>query len=70
MYSVDRATGQLILLSDTPSPRAHDGPRHVVVAPNGKTLYSVTEHSESLSPSILPCSSLSDPTLILLQPVT
>jgi carboxy-cis,cis-muconate cyclase len=58
MYSVDRTTGQLMLLSDTPSPRAHDGPRHVVVAPNGKTLYSVTEHSTSY-PAI-PVTSRSD----------
>ena len=45
MYTVDRTTGHLTLLSDTKSPRAHDGPRHVVVSPDGKVLYSVTEHS-------------------------
>ena len=45
MYTVNRDSGYLTLLSDTQSPRENDGPRHVVVSPNGKFLYSVTEHS-------------------------
>jgi carboxy-cis,cis-muconate cyclase len=47
MYSVDHKSGHLSLLSDTKSPREHDGPRHVVISPDGRVLYSVTEHSES-----------------------
>ena len=47
MYTVDRKSGHLTLLSDTKSPREHDGPRHVVVSLDGGILYSVTEHSES-----------------------
>jgi len=45
MYTVDRQSGQMTLLSDTQSPRQQDGPRHVVVSLNGNVLYSVTEHS-------------------------
>jgi len=45
MYSVDRTTGHLTLLSENKSPREHDGPRHLVVSPDGKILYSVTEHT-------------------------
>jgi carboxy-cis,cis-muconate cyclase len=47
MYNVDHKSGHLSLLSDTKSPREHDGPRHVVISPDGRVLYSVTEHSES-----------------------
>jgi len=45
MYTVDRKSGLLTLLSHTKSPRDHDGPRHVVVSPDGNVLYSVTEHT-------------------------
>ncbi|KAF9505991.1 hypothetical protein BS47DRAFT_1334019 [Hydnum rufescens UP504] len=45
MYQLDEHTGTLGWLSDTKSPRDGDGPRHVVPGPNGKYLYSVTEHT-------------------------
>ena len=45
MFAVDRQTGHLAFISDNESPRAGDGPRHVVVSSDGNMLYSVTEHS-------------------------
>jgi len=47
MYTVDRKSGHLTLLSDTKSPKEHDGPQHVIVSPEGGISYSITEHSES-----------------------
>ena len=46
MYTVDRKSGHLTLLSDTKSPREHAGPPYVF-SPDGGILYSITEHSES-----------------------
>ncbi|PFH47560.1 hypothetical protein AMATHDRAFT_6618 [Amanita thiersii Skay4041] len=49
MYNHDPTTGHLTHLSSIPSPRgpkAHDGPRHVKIHPNGRVLYCVTEHSQ------------------------
>jgi carboxy-cis,cis-muconate cyclase len=51
MYAVDRKSGHLTLLSDTKSPRENDAPRHAIVEPGGRFLYSVTEHSESYNVS-------------------
>jgi carboxy-cis,cis-muconate cyclase len=45
MYTVDRKSGNLTLLSNTQSPRENDAPRHVIISPDGGVLYSVTEHS-------------------------
>ncbi|RDB26645.1 Muconate cycloisomerase 1 [Hypsizygus marmoreus] len=48
MYTRDIRTGLLSHIYTSPSPRgpnAHDGPRHVKIHPNGKILYSVTEHT-------------------------
>lgn len=47
MYTVDHKSGNLTLLSNTQSPRENDAPRQVIISPDGKVLYSVTEHSES-----------------------
>lgn len=50
-YSRDRMTGLLTHLESVPSPRgpnAHDGPRHVKAHPNGKVLYCVTEHANTV----------------------
>ncbi|KAF9269820.1 putative isomerase YbhE [Marasmius fiardii PR-910] len=50
-YKWDRTTGLLTHIYSSPSPRgpkAHDGPRHVKVHPNGKMLYCVTEHTNFL----------------------
>jgi hypothetical protein len=52
MYTRDIDTGLLTHISSIPSPRgpdAHDGPRHVKIHPHGKILYSITEHSTSMS---------------------
>ena len=49
MYTVSRQSGHLDLLSITISPRPGDGPRHVIVSPDGNVLYSVTEHSSVYS---------------------
>lgn len=40
--------GTLSLVKEVKSIREEDGPRHAVVSENGKCVYSVTEHSESL----------------------
>ncbi|KAF8894682.1 hypothetical protein BD779DRAFT_1669152 [Infundibulicybe gibba] len=51
MYTHNPLTGTLSHMASVPSPRgpsAHDGPRHVKVHPNGKVLYSVTEHTNLL----------------------
>ncbi|KAH9475999.1 Muconate cycloisomerase 1 [Psilocybe cubensis] len=48
MYTRDPASGQLEHITSVPSPRGlayKDGPRHVKIHPNGKVLYSITEHS-------------------------
>ncbi|TFK70258.1 hypothetical protein BDN72DRAFT_552384 [Pluteus cervinus] len=48
MYSHNPQTGKLVHIFTSRSPRgadAHDGPRHVKIHPNGRILYSVTEHS-------------------------
>ncbi|KAH0578956.1 hypothetical protein H2248_003138 [Termitomyces sp. 'cryptogamus'] len=46
MYTRNASTGLLAHLTSVPSPRAtHDGPRHVKIHPNGRVLYSVTEHT-------------------------
>ncbi|KAL9932628.1 hypothetical protein V8E36_008327 [Tilletia maclaganii] len=44
-YRREYDTGRLDLLSETPSPREGDGPRHVVPTPEGDFLLSVTEHT-------------------------
>lgn len=46
MYEVDPHTKTLSLLTETKSPRPHDGPRHCVVSEDGKWLYVVTEHTQ------------------------
>ncbi|KAL0568978.1 hypothetical protein V5O48_012996 [Marasmius crinis-equi] len=51
VYKWNKSTGLLTHEYSSPSPRgptAHDGPRHVKVHPNGKILYSVTEHTNYL----------------------
>jgi len=45
MYALERDTGFLVVLSQNESPREGDGPRHVVVSPDGKLLYSIAEHT-------------------------
>ncbi|KAF5310144.1 hypothetical protein D9619_010396 [Psilocybe cf. subviscida] len=48
MYERDLSSGKLNHIASVGSPRgkgAHDGPRHVKIHPNGKVLYSVTEHT-------------------------
>ncbi|CAD6923158.1 unnamed protein product [Tilletia controversa] len=44
-YRRDPADGTLTFLSETTSPRGGDGPRHVVPSPDGRWIYSVTEHT-------------------------
>ncbi|PWN54328.1 3-carboxy-cis,cis-mucoante lactonizing enzyme [Violaceomyces palustris] len=45
VYLRDPWTGLLTLLSECPSPRPGDGPRHVVPSPDGLWVFSVTEHT-------------------------
>ncbi|KAL0958781.1 hypothetical protein HGRIS_014102 [Hohenbuehelia grisea] len=45
---VDDGSGRLKHLDSVSSPRPHDGPRHLVVSPDGNTLYVVTEHTNYL----------------------
>ncbi|KAJ8490031.1 hypothetical protein ONZ45_g13350 [Pleurotus djamor] len=40
-----RTSALLKHVGTTVSPREHDGPRHLVVSPNGLKLYSITEHT-------------------------
>ncbi|KAF9256248.1 hypothetical protein L218DRAFT_1081450 [Marasmius fiardii PR-910] len=50
-FKSDSTTGLLTHVFSSPSPRGsdvHDGPRHVKIHPNGKILYSVTEHTNYL----------------------
>ncbi|KAH9810294.1 Lactonase, 7-bladed beta-propeller-domain-containing protein [Melampsora americana] len=46
MYQVDPETKTLSPISETKSPRPHDGPRHCVISEDGKWLYGVTEHTQ------------------------
>jgi len=65
MYNVDHKSGHLSLLSDTKSPREHDGPRHVVISPDGRVLYSVTEHT-----SFVDVYNVTETTLVHLQSIS
>ncbi|EGG10784.1 uncharacterized protein MELLADRAFT_93461 [Melampsora larici-populina 98AG31] len=46
MYEVDPDTKTLRLITETKSPRPHDGPRHCVISEDGRWLYVVTEHTQ------------------------
>ncbi|KDN52414.1 3-carboxy-cis,cis-mucoante lactonizing enzyme [Tilletiaria anomala UBC 951] len=56
-YKVDKKDGTLQLLSETRSPRQGDGPRHVVPSPDGKLIFSVTEHTSYVDVFRVPSSS-------------
>jgi len=60
MYEIDTlgTEGELHLLSENKSPREGDGPRHVWPHPNGKILYSVTEHTNFIDVYEIQSSSL------------
>ncbi|KAE8221671.1 hypothetical protein CF319_g5002 [Tilletia indica] len=44
-YRRDPSDGTLTFLTETASPREGDGPRHVVPSPDGRWVFSVTEHT-------------------------
>jgi len=48
VYKQDPSSGLLELLSECQSPREGDGPRHVVPSPDGKWVFTVTEHTSYL----------------------
>ncbi|CAO1628239.1 unnamed protein product [Parajaminaea phylloscopi] len=45
VYARDSLTGAITLRSQASAPHDHDGPRHVVPSPDGRWVFSVTEHT-------------------------